>query len=92
MTSDTVAEPAFVAVEWNPVIDAVWWGKEMTTLRGRLGGEFPHEAAATIDTAVDIATTRVAVGARIPNFLPVLVGREARAWLRHHPDGDAARP
>ena len=86
MTSDTVTEPTFVAVEWNPVIDAVWWDREMAALRGVLGGEFPQEAAATIETAVDVATTRVAVGARIPNYLPVLVGREARAWLRGLPE------
>jgi hypothetical protein len=87
MSADTAPAAGFVAVGWNPVIDAAWWAKEMAALRAALGARFPHAAAETIDTAVDTATARVAVGARIPNYLPVLVGREAREWLRRRPDG-----
>jgi hypothetical protein len=56
----------------------------MAAVRAGACTRFPEAAAATIDTAVETAVAAVAVDARIPNYLPVLVGREARAWLAHH--------
>jgi hypothetical protein len=65
----------------NPVIDDAWYRKELDGIRGKLRAEFATLNAATIDAALDLATTRVAAPARIPNYLPVLVARDARDWL-----------
>jgi hypothetical protein len=75
-----------VPLDWNPLIDAVWWTKEMAALRAQLREQFPQAEPELITAAIDVATTRVAIRARVPNFLPVIVGREARAWLRHELD------
>jgi pyridoxamine 5'-phosphate oxidase family protein len=82
----------FVPVEWNPLIDAAWWAKEITALRGRLGTEFPQAHTEAVDEALDDATRRIAAGAHIPNYLPILVGREARAQLRCRAGGQPAGP
>jgi hypothetical protein len=73
-----VLDPTVAA---NPVIDDGWYTKEVEILRVGLGAEFPQLTPATITAALDLATTRVAAGARIPNYLPVLVARDARDWL-----------
>jgi hypothetical protein len=72
---------SLATVEWNPVIDAAWWDREMAALAGKLSGEFPGSGPDSIDAAIALAVERVAVRARIPNYLPVLVGRQARTWL-----------
>jgi hypothetical protein len=70
-----------VAVPDNPVIDAAWYAKEIGALRMKLAAEFPAVNEPAIVTALDLATARLAVPARIPNYLPVLVGRDARRRL-----------
>jgi hypothetical protein len=76
--SSSTLDPAVIA---NPVIDDAWFEKEIAALRVKLGAEFPQLTPRTIAAALELATTRVAAGARIPNFLPVLVARDAREWL-----------
>jgi hypothetical protein len=69
----------------NPVIDLVWYAKEMARLKASLLAEFPGVPGQTVTAALDLATQKIAVPARIPNYLPVLVRREARALLRGRP-------
>ncbi len=83
-TGADTAEPSSTpdtAVAANPVIDDDWYEKEIAALRVKLGAEFPQVNPETITAALALATAKVAAGARIPNFLPVLVAREAREWL-----------
>ena len=66
----------------NPVIDQKWYAKEMSRLTTVLARDFPTVPGDEVVAALDRATRELAVPARIPNYLSVLVGREARAMLR----------
>jgi hypothetical protein len=72
---------AVAAAAGNPIIDPVWYAKEMDALGARLSRDFPALPADMITMAVELASKRLAPGATIPNYLPVLVGRDARAQL-----------
>jgi hypothetical protein len=74
-----------VEIPQNPVIDPVWWAKEMAALNVKLSAEFLGTPPETITAALEMASHKLALPAHIPNFLPVLVGREARALLRGRP-------
>ena len=71
----------------KPVIDPVWYAKEMATLADKLSGEFPHLPKDMIDVALELATKRIAATAKVPNYVPVLVGRDARAQLQAYAAG-----
>ena len=72
---------AAAAVANNPAIDPAWYAKELARLNAKLTGDFPNLPADMIVVALDLATKRIAATAKIPNYLPVLVGRDARAQL-----------
>lgn len=69
------------AVADNPMIDVDWYAGEMSALTSRLCAAFPHVAPETVAVAIDLATQRIAMSARIPNYLPVLIERDVRAQL-----------
>jgi hypothetical protein len=73
---------ASAAVAGNPVIDPAWYAKELAALNAKLAGDFPELPPDMITVALELATKRIAATARIPNYLPVLVGRDARAQLQ----------
>jgi hypothetical protein len=79
------------AAAGNPVIDPVWYAKEMDALSAKLGRDFPELPADMIMVAVELASKRLAPTATIPNFLPVLVGRDARAQLQAYAGGIATK-
>jgi hypothetical protein len=79
------------AAAGNPVIDPVWYAKEMDTLRAKLSHDFPELPADMITMAVRLASKRLAPTATIPNYLPVLVGRDARAQLLAYHAESAAK-
>jgi hypothetical protein len=84
--------PAAVAVAAeNPVIDPAWYAKEMATLATKLSAEFPSLPADMIDVALELATKRIATVAKVPNFVPVLVGRDAKAQLQAYTEGPATK-
>jgi hypothetical protein len=56
-----------------------------------LGRDFPELPADMIMVAVELASKRLAPTATIPNFLPVLVGRDARAQLQAYAGGIATK-
>jgi uncharacterized FAD-dependent dehydrogenase len=80
---------AVAAVAANPVIDPAWYAKEMARLATKLSGEFPALPADMIDVALELATKRIAAGAKVPNYVPVLVGRDAKAQLLAYTEGSA---
>jgi hypothetical protein len=82
---------AVAAVAHNPAIDPAWYAKEMATLSTKLTGEFPGLPVDMIDVAVELATKRIAAGAKVPNYVPVLVGRDARAQLHAYTAGIATK-
>lgn len=65
----------------NPAIDQDWYDAQMDQLQRKLSGQFPHLDEETIFVALDLASERLATPARIPNYLPVLVGKAAREQL-----------
>ncbi|HEY2832488.1 MAG TPA: hypothetical protein VGJ14_08695 [Sporichthyaceae bacterium] len=79
------------AVAHNPAIDPVWYAKEMATLNTKLAGDFPDLPADMIRVALQLASKRIAADATIPNYLPVLVGRDARAQLQAYAAGIATK-
>jgi hypothetical protein len=82
---------AVAAVAENPVIDPVWYAKEMATLAEKLTGAFPGLPADMVHVALELATKRIASGATVPNYVPVLVGRDARAQLQAYTSGIATK-
>ena len=79
------------AVANNPLIDPVWYAKEMATLDTKLAADFPDLPADMITVALELASKRIAADATIPNYLPVLVGRDARAQLQAYAAGLATK-
>ena len=73
---------AVAAAAGNPAIDPAWYAKEMATLSSKLAGEFPDLPADMINVALELATKRIATAAKVPNYVPVLVGRDAKAQLQ----------
>jgi hypothetical protein len=78
---------AVAAAALNPAIDPVWYAREIATLSDRLTGEFPGLPADMITVALELASKRIATGAKVPNYVPVLVGRDARAQLQAYTAG-----
>ncbi|MGQ0842699.1 MAG: three-helix bundle dimerization domain-containing protein [Sporichthyaceae bacterium] len=78
------------AVVDNPVIDQQWYAGELSSLHGRLAARFPQVPGDVIATALELATERIAVSARVPNYLPVLLERDARAQIATYLAGEAS--
>lgn len=65
----------------NPVVDPQWYAGEMSNLQSKLSSAFPTVPREVVAAALELASQRLAVPARIPNYLPVLVERDVRAQL-----------
>ncbi|MGQ0466504.1 MAG: three-helix bundle dimerization domain-containing protein [Sporichthyaceae bacterium] len=76
MSPTTLAPPVD-----NPVIDQQWYAGEISRLQAKLAAMHPTVPVDVIAAALEVATQRIALPAKIPNYLPVLIERDVRAQV-----------